>query len=140
VLLLLSGLRGVVWDVIVGSVMGVHGGMVMVVDLVRGLVVGYLGSWHPGWGLCGSQASGIAWGVLEPGGVSMSVCRVAGVVSRLVLETMVWWGFVGPGPFGVGGDGVAGGEEVFLGLLVEREAIPWLEYRSVKVCWDGMDL
>ena len=48
VLLLLSGLQGVVRDVMVGAVVGVNRGVVMVVDLVwgvmRAVVVGSVGS------------------------------------------------------------------------------------------------
>ena len=91
-LLSLSGLRGVV-------------GEVVEVDLAG--EAGSVGSWHPGWGLCGSQAPGIAGGVLERCGMSLSGCGMAGVETGLVLGPVRWWGVVGPGPCGVGGDVVA---------------------------------
>ena len=39
--------------------------------------------------------------------MSLSGCGMAGVETGLVLGPVRWWGIVGPGPCGVGGDGVA---------------------------------
>ena len=38
--------------------------------------------------------------------MSLSWCGMAGVETGLVLGPVRWWGVVGPGPCGVGGDGV----------------------------------